>query len=367
VEDLVARVVGPYIVDAPDPGAKELTAAIDQALSTTMSLILHHPDVQAIEAQWRALDFLARRIETGADVALTLYDVSAEEVAVDLATTADPAESGLYRMLSGTAAGDEGFAVVAGLYTFEATPPHAELLARIGGIASRLGAPFLAALEPHAADASLQEAHPSVAEAFGALAALSEADAVGLVAPPVLLRRPYGAKSDPVDAFAYEEFDRAEGLTGLLWGNPVLVAATLLAANRGPGSALELDDMPYHITTDRHGDQVALPATQRIMTESRVAAAQGWGVMPVLATRGGDRVRLGGFHAVTGRPLAGHWGAAAGRRPPSDAPGRGVGLSLSHQLTAAELADLRGRASAGQATGPADIDPDLAALLEDPE
>ncbi|WP_372993950.1 type VI secretion system contractile sheath domain-containing protein, partial [Sulfitobacter sp.] len=84
-DDLIAQVVGPHIVKAPDAGAAEMTKAVDEALSSAMRLVLHHPDFQAIEAQWRSLDMLARRIETDSTLEIILYDVSAEELAADLA------------------------------------------------------------------------------------------------------------------------------------------------------------------------------------------------------------------------------------------------------------------------------------------
>ena len=52
-----------------------------------MRRVLHHPDFQSAEATWRGVEFLVRRIETGAKMEIVLYDVSAEELAADLAAT----------------------------------------------------------------------------------------------------------------------------------------------------------------------------------------------------------------------------------------------------------------------------------------
>ena len=64
-----------------------------------MRRVLHHPDFQAAEAIWRGVEFLVRRIETGARMEIVLYDVSAEEFAADLAATDALEETGLYGML----------------------------------------------------------------------------------------------------------------------------------------------------------------------------------------------------------------------------------------------------------------------------
>ena len=87
------------------------------------------------------LDFLARRIETDSDLQITLFDVSAEELAADLAAQEDLSNSGLFKLLTSgldPELGDGGYSALFGLYTFEETPPHAELLARVGQIAASI-------------------------------------------------------------------------------------------------------------------------------------------------------------------------------------------------------------------------------------
>ncbi len=51
-----------------------------------MRRVLHSPEFQTAEALWRSVDLLVRRIETGAQMQIVLYDISAEELAADLAT-----------------------------------------------------------------------------------------------------------------------------------------------------------------------------------------------------------------------------------------------------------------------------------------
>ena len=69
-----------------------------------MRRVLHHPDFQTAEAIWRGVEFLVRRIETGAQMEIVLYDVSAEELAADLAATDALDKTGLLRH-AGRAAG----------------------------------------------------------------------------------------------------------------------------------------------------------------------------------------------------------------------------------------------------------------------
>jgi hypothetical protein len=329
VEDLVRRMVGPFVVPARDARQDQLIARVDEALSAAMRRVLHHPDFQTAESLWRGVEFLVRRIETGARMEIVLYDVSAEELAADLAATDALEESGLYGMLVEQPALDahQGpLSAVIGLYTFELAPPHADLLGRIARIAAAAGAPFVAAIAPDALKMPFHEQHPLIRDAWSALQALPEAAYLGLATPRFLLRMPYGRKSDPIDAFAFEEFTRQEGLAGMLWGHPALLPALLLAethAQQGAkmklGTVMGVGEMPYYVYTDTDGEQIALPCTERLYTERQAAQVAGYRVMPLVSLRGRPEVRLGGFTSLAGTPLAGFW-APAETKPAAATP-----------------------------------------------
>ncbi|WP_370287033.1 type VI secretion system contractile sheath small subunit [Pseudooceanicola nanhaiensis] len=381
---LIARIVGPHVVKAPDAGVAAMQGAVDEALSSAMRLVLHHPDFQAVEALWRSLDMLARRIETDSDLEIVLYDVSAAEIAADLAAQEDLSDSGLFRLLTGVIdpeTGVGGFSALFGLYTFEETPPHAELLARLAQVAAHVDAPFFTALTPAYLETAKEDRHPLVAQAWDALRAMPEANYIGIASPRFLLRLPYGRKSDPCSAFDFEEFTPREGLSGMLWGNPVVLVAILLAAAHKkdgramePGSVMSLGDMPFHYVTDRHGDQVALPCTERNLTSDPVQQSLGRGIMPVVSLKGRNEVRLASFRALGGETIAGPWSGEAPPPRPAPEPQAEVQLDVAAppaEDTAAQDADLDDILAAfdddtTDDAGPEDeMDPELAALLED--
>ena len=232
VDALMRRLVGPFIQPSRDSRQDALIGRVDEALSAAMRRVLHHPDFQTAEAMWRGVEFLVRRIETGAKMEIVLYDVSAEELAADLAASDSLDETGLYGMLVEQPALDahQGpLSVVAGLYGFELSPPHADLLGRIAQIAGAARAPFIAGMAPDPLKVPFHDQHPLIKDAFTALQALPAAAYLGLATPRFLLRMPYGRKTDPIDAFAFEEFTRQSGLGGMLWGHPALIPALLLA------------------------------------------------------------------------------------------------------------------------------------------
>ncbi len=321
VDDMMRRIVGPFVQPGRDARQEQLTARVDEALSAAMRRVLHHPDFQAAEATWRGVDMLVRRVETGARTEIVLYDVSAEELAADLAATDALEETGLYGMLVEQPALDAhqgALSAVVGLYGFELTPPHADLLARAAQVAAAAGAPFVAGIGPDALAMPFHEQHPLIKDAWTALHSLPEAAYLGLATPRFLLRMPYGRKSDPIDAFAFEEFSRQSGLSGMLWGHPALLAGLLLAqtwekqgAKMQLGAIAGIGDMPYYVYTDPDGDPVALPCTERLYSERQAVQVATYRVMPVLSLRGRPEVRLGGFASLAGSTLAGFWAPVA--------------------------------------------------------
>jgi hypothetical protein len=329
-DDLVRRLVGPFIVPARDARQDALVARVDEALSAAMRRVLHHPDFQIAEALWRGVELLVRRIETGARLEIVLYDVSAEELAADLAATDTLDQTGLYGMLVEQPAMDahQGpLSALIGLYNFELAPPHADLLGRIAQIAAAANAPFIAAISPDPLKQPMHEQHPMVQDAWGALQALPAAAYLGLAAPRFLLRMPYGKRTDPIDAFGFEEFTRQEGLSGMLWGHPALVPGLLLAetfSRQGPkmklGSVMSIDEMPYYVYVDPDGDQVALPCTERLWSERQAVQVSSYRVMPLLTMRGRPEVRLGGFMSLAGSSVAGLWGKVDVTQPAAPAP-----------------------------------------------
>ena len=182
--------------------------------------------------------------------------------------------------------------------------------------------------------------------------------------PQFLLRLPYGKKSDPVDCFAFEEFTPQSGLAGMLWGNGALLVGLMLGqtfAQQGLkkmqiGSILSFDDMPYHFYTDADGDQIALPCTDRLLSQRMAQVVVDCGYIPVLSLRGQPVVRLGSIQSVAGLELAGMW-------PPS---AEAASLQASDRAAAEQrLAELRSTASQSKSSSDEGFRDDLAWKMKD--
>jgi len=146
------------------------------------------------------------------------------------------------------------------------------------------------------------------------------------------------------------------------------------------GTLMSLGEMPFHYMTDRHGDQVALPCTERNLTTDPAQVTLARGFMPVLWIKGRNEIRLGSFRSVGGGEITGPW---SGEVPaPRSLPGSaqmtmsadmpvGGGQDNTEASSAADddtdlddlLAEFDDETDADE-DGDDDMDPELAALLE---
>jgi type VI secretion system protein ImpC len=327
VHEFARRVVAQHLVNSPDPRQPEIVAVIDRAIGSLMRAILHNPDFQALEAAWRAAFLLVRQLETGSQLKLYLIDISKPELAADLNSATDLRPTGLYRLLveqSVETPGAEPWSIIVGNYSFGAVGDGAQLLSRVAKIASRAGAPFLAAASPRllgcASLASTPQprewkAPPELARAWAELRRLPEAKSVGLALPRFLLRLPYGKKTSPLESFDFEEFIETPGHEDYLWGNPAIAVALLLAQcfseagwQMHPGTAMEIDQLPLHVSV-RASESESKPPSEVLLTEDAVERILDEGLMPLISFKDRDRIRLVRFQSIADPPqgLAGRW------------------------------------------------------------
>ncbi|MBN2131069.1 MAG: type VI secretion system contractile sheath large subunit [Sedimentisphaerales bacterium] len=329
IESLLREVVGPYVVPAPDPQQDELTAQVDQAISGQMRAILHHPDLQALEAAWRALHLLVSRLETDETLKVYVIDVSKAELAADLGSGDPLPATGTYKLLAEQSAGVPGaepYAVLVGGYQFDQTTEDVALLRQLARVAQAAGAPWLAGADPHFAGcASLAvtpdpddwqyQADPAAARLWQELRRSPEAACIGLALPRFLLRLPYGTDTDPVDRFAFEEFVPLASHEQYLWGNPATACACLLATafrecgwNLTGGLGCDLADIPLHIY-ESDGQRHVTPCAETILTERATNVLINNALMPVVSLKGRDITRIPRFQSIADPPasLAGRW------------------------------------------------------------
>lgn len=325
LREYVRRLVEPHLEPGADPRQPELLAKVDAATGDAMRQILHHPAYQELEAAWRAVHLLVRRVETGENLKLILLDVSKAELAADLASSEELRQTGAYKLLvekTVQTPGAAAWSLLAGNYTFEPARDDALLLARLATIARAAGAPFLAGAGTRVLGfASFgdmpdvrQWSGPPDAEAWQALRELPQAAWLGLTMPRFLLRLPYGKQTDPIERFAFEEMQRPAH-ESYLWGNSALLCTLLLAQSFSesgwdmrPGMHQEVDGLPLHVYK-RDGESVAKPCAEALLTEPAVERMLDLGLIPLVSPVGRDAARVVRFQSLASppAPLAGPW------------------------------------------------------------
>lgn len=310
LEAVVESFVAPYRIPAEDPEVARAQAASDAEQGMLMRAILHDPLFQALESAWRAVFQLVRAIETSTQLKVYLIDVSKAELAADLHAAADPLKSRLGQLL--LREGDP-WSVVAANHAFAQTPGDVAMLGRLGRIMSAAGAPFLAEADPAGGG---PEAENSV-QLWAQLRQAPEAHWIGLAMPRLLLRLPYGKKTDRVESFDFEEMPGVPSHQHYLWGSPAFACAQMLGdafASDGwemqPGAHTQIEGLPLHVYEDE-GEAQAKPCAEVFLTESDLDWVMEQGYMAMASIRGSDAVRLVRFQSIANPAarLAGRWEA----------------------------------------------------------
>ena len=157
------------------------------------------------------------------------------------------------------------------------------------------GAPFLGEADPGKSGAESGDG----ALEWERLRQLPEACWIGLAMPRLLLRLPYGKKTDPVESFDFEEMPGVPIHQQYLWGNPAFACVQLLA---------EIDRLPVHIY-EAEGEKHAKPCAEVLLTERDIEWILDQGYMALDSKRDRDVVRLVRFQSIAKPParLSGRW------------------------------------------------------------
>ena len=311
LDALVRDIVAPHIVKDTSAQTETYLAAVDAAIAEQMRTLLHDPAFQSLEAAWRGVRWMISSLELDEKLQLHLFDVAREELLADIvAAQGKLAQTGLCRALvdrSRNVPGGEGWSALVGLIRFGPSDADIGLLAALGLIASQAGGPLLAD-----ADLTLAGDDASALAGWAALRRSEPARWIGLAAPRVLLRRPYGKGSDPIEAFAFEEFVGPPLQDEFLWGNASLAMALLIGrafTARGwdmePGDEREIGDFPAY-TFVRDGEREMRACGERALTESQIATLLKAGLVPIASRRDRNAVVVIRFQSVSdpSAPLA---------------------------------------------------------------
>ncbi|MDS4031056.1 MAG: type VI secretion system contractile sheath large subunit [Candidatus Contendobacter sp.] len=293
---------------------ESMIAAIDRKLTEQINLVIHHPDFQQLESAWRGLHYLVNNTETDEMLKIRVMNISKNELRKTLrkfkgtAWDQSPLFKKVYEEEYGQFGG-EPFGCLVGDYYFDHSPPDVELLREMSQVAAASHTPFIAAAAPTVMQMdSWQELSnprdltkifqtPEYA-AWRSLRESEDSRYIGLAMPRFLARRPYGAKSDPIEEFDFEEDVEGADHHKYTWANSAYAMATNITRAfklygwttriRGIESGGAVEYLPTHtFPTDDGGVDMKCP-TEIAISDRREAELAKNGFMPLIHKKNSD-------------------------------------------------------------------------------
>jgi len=303
---------------------EEMIARLDQKLTAQVNTILHAPEFQQIESAWRGLHHLIFNSETDAQLKIRVMNVSKTELYRNLRLypgarwDQSPLFKKVYEQEFGQLGGEPYGCLVADYY-FSHLPTDVQLMRDLSKVAAAAHCPLFAGAEPtlmgmdnwtelmNPRDLSKLFDTPEYA-AWKGLRDQDDSIYVGLCMPRVLARVPYGAKTEPVEEFAFEEDTDGHKGEKYAWMN----AAYAMAVNvnrafkeygwctriRGVQSGGEVINLPTHtFPTDDGGVDLKCP-TEIAITDRREHELARSGLIPIIHRKNTDKAAFIGAQSI---------------------------------------------------------------------
>jgi type VI secretion system protein ImpC len=293
---------------------KALIAEIDSKLSEQVNLIMHSERFQQLESAWRGVHYLVNNTETDEMLKIRVLNISKKDLGKTLkkyrgvAWDQSPIFKRVYEQEYGQMGG-EPYGCLVGDYYFDHTPGDVEMLGQIAQTAAAAHAPFLAAAAPSlmGMDSWQELANPRdlmkifSAPDYAAWRSLRESDDakyIGLAMPRFLSRLPYGAKTNPVEEFDFEEETGGGDHSKYTWTNAAYAMATNITrsfkqfgwctAIRGVESGGAVEGLPVHtFPSDDGGVDMKCP-TEIAISDRREMELATSGLMPLVHRKNTD-------------------------------------------------------------------------------
>jgi len=303
---------------------ESMIAEIDKKLSEQINKIIHHEEYQKLESAWRGLHHLVNNTETDETLKIRVMNISKKDLHKTLrkfkgaAWDQSPIFKKLYEEEFGQFGG-EPYGCLVGDYHFNQSPPDVELLGEMAKVAAAAHAPFLTGADPslmqfeswqemaNPRDLTKITSTPEYA-AWNSLRKSEDSKYLGLAMPRFLARQPYGANSNPVEEFAFEEDVGNAESENFAWAN----AAYGMAANvnrsfkeygwcsriRGVESGGTVENLPTHtFPTDDGGVDMKCP-TEIGISDRREAELAKAGLMPLIHRKNTDMAAFIGAQSL---------------------------------------------------------------------
>jgi len=291
-----------------------IIAELDRKLTEQINQIIHHADYQKLEGAWRGLSYLVNNTETDEMLKIRVLNISKQDLGKTLrkfkgtAWDQSPIFKKMYEEEYGQFGG-EPYGCLVGDYYFDQSPPDVELLNNIAQVSAAAHCPFIGAAAPSLMqmDSWQELSNPrDLAKIFStpeyaawkSLRDSEDSRYIGLAMPRFLARLPYGAKTDPVEGFDFEEVTEGGKHDKYCWANSAYAMAVNINRSfklygwcsriRGIESGGAVEGLPAHtFPTDDGGVDLKCP-TEVAISDRREAELAKVGLMPLIHKKNTD-------------------------------------------------------------------------------
>ena len=296
-------------------------ADLDAQLGRQLDAVLHHPAFQALESNWRGLQFLVDRTDFRQNIKIEVLDVSKEALRYDFDDAPDIVQSGLFRL---TYAGEydmpggQPIAAIISAFEFDHRAQDIALLRNISKVAAAAHMPFIGAVSPAFFDKPSMEAVAGIRDLpnwferaeyrkWKGFRETEDARYVALTMPRFLIRLPYGPDTVTVRSFNYTEDVREIGRSAYLWTSAAFAFAVNVVRSfvrngwcvqiRGPQAGGLIGDIPVH-RYDLGMGQLGKISTDALIAETRENEFADIGLIPLSYTSNHDQTCFFSAHST---------------------------------------------------------------------
>lgn len=293
---------------------KSLIAELDQRMTEQVNLILHHENFQKLESSWRGLHYLVNNTETDEMLKIRVLNISKKDLHKTLKKYKGTAwdQSPIFKKIyteEYSQFGGHPYGCLVGDYYFDHKPQDVELLGEMAQISAASHAPFITAPAPSLfnMDSWQELSNPrdltkifQVPEyaAWRSLRDSEDARYIGMAMPRFLGRLPYGASTNPVEDFAFEEDVEGADHNRYSWVNAAYAMARNINLSfkmygwcsqiRGIESGGAVEELPVHTFPTSDGGVDMKCPTEIAIDDRREAELAKNGMMPLLHKKNSD-------------------------------------------------------------------------------
>lgn len=290
IERMAQSMMAAYSIPADDPRQEPWLEAADQAAAFAIKQLIQHSRFRELEARWRSIDWLTRRVNSDVAVKIAVVDISEQELRTDL-DRENLAESALYELLVARPKlhpGETTWKVIVVDERLGADIADIELLGRLSQIAADSNAQVLIGLTDEAVGVQPSN-QPFIADGFTeptsawqSLRSHPDTQHASALWPGFLLRQPYGKATSEVETLEVEELAGLDPQTTLLFGNSAYLAADQLIRQReDEPTATDVTGLPCVVLPDSQGTKKMIPVARWWLSPSATEHLAALGITPV--------------------------------------------------------------------------------------